>query len=86
MVGGDKLVQPSHGRDEVHDAGQSGGASGHGLGPDNVEVDVSLVASLGRLGLWEEKNRLEERRKQLTIQTRQLAFENYPTFIAAADR
>lgn len=39
----------------------------------------------GRYGVWEEKERIDYRKEHIKSQTCDLAFQHYPTFIAAAE-
>ena len=43
-----------------------------------------LPPGVNRAGLWEERERLRAKRELLQRQSRELAFQHYPTFIAAA--
>ncbi len=43
-----------------------------------------LPPGVNRAGLWEERERLRAKRDLLQRQSRELAFQHYPTFIAAA--
>ena len=48
-------------------------------------VPPTLPPGVNRAGLWEEWERLRARRDLLQRQSRELAFQHYPTFIAAAN-
>ncbi len=49
------------------------------------ESSIPLPPGVNRAGLWDERRRLAAKREQLTRQSRELAFQHYPTFISAAN-
>lgn len=52
--------------------------------PDASEYH-SVLTSIGEDGLWNEKGRIAANIERLTEASRELAFANYPTFIASAE-